>query len=563
MATGGASECNGHSPDGDAAPSSPPALNQASNAIDTGGACGGAYGGNGVGNHVNDDYADSDFGTGGGGSGGGGGGGGRRQRARHRYDSTSDSELSDAEDKRRRSSLKSSCHHGRHKSCIVQRSFDSEVEGPNVSFVQPPPPAAWPDGEVPAGGCIGGADSAGRPSALKNGGARRRDSSGDGSESRRRFSQSRSPTLGLQDGGSSSPSGDSPDHRPRQRHSEDPNRVEYIGAVRKDSPRNLTIAVDGARFVVDPNLFSRYPDTMLGRMFTSSLDLSITRPNDQGEYELRDGFSAEVFRAVLSFYTDGCLRCPRGTDVSELRAACDYFMVPFTLDTMRKCEDLQGLLHEFSNDGARAQFEHFLEEVILPQLVTCAQRGERECQIVILADEDVVDWDEDHPPAMPDTEVLPLIVNSSSMCRFFKYVENRDVAKQVLKERRMKKIRIGIEGYPTHKEKVKRRAGGRSDVIYSYAQRPFLRVSWEKEENRSRHVDFQCVKSKSISDLTSLEAVAVERPVDLPPSLTPPLPDNQAAPQPPGAAEVLEEALERLQADQQQQQQQQQPPAAE
>uniref|UniRef100_A0A1I8FFN5 BTB_3 domain-containing protein n=1 Tax=Macrostomum lignano TaxID=282301 RepID=A0A1I8FFN5_9PLAT len=285
----------------------------------------------------------------------------------------------------------------------------------------------------------------------------------------------------------------------------------YIGAVRKDSPRNLTIAVDGARFVVDPNLFSRYPDTMLGRMFTSSLDLSITRPNDQGEYELRDGFSAEVFRAVLSFYTDGCLRCPRGTD-SRLR----LFMVPFTLDTMRKCEDLQGLLHEFSNDGARAQFEHFLEEVILPQLVTCAQRGERECQIVILADEDVVDWDEDHPPAMPDTE------------RFFKYVENRDVAKQVLKERRMKKIRIGIEGYPTHKEKVKRRAGGRSDVIYSYAQRPFLRVSWEKEENRSRHVDFQCVKSKSISDLTSLEAVAVERPVDLPPSLTPPLPDNQA-----------------------------------
>uniref|UniRef100_A0A1I8FRZ6 CASPASE_P20 domain-containing protein n=1 Tax=Macrostomum lignano TaxID=282301 RepID=A0A1I8FRZ6_9PLAT len=164
------------------------------------------------------------------------------------------------------------------------------------------------------------------------------------------------------------------------------------------------------------------------------------------------------------------------------------------------CEDLQGLLHEFSNDGARAQFEHFLEEVILPQLVTCAQRGERECQIVILADEDVVDWDEDHPPAMPDTEVLPLIVNSSSMCRFFKYVENRDVAKQL-------------------------------------RPAPVPAGQLEKEENRSRHVDFQCVKSKSISDLTSLEAVAVERPVDLPPSLTPPLPDNQAAPQPPGAAE--------------------------
>ena len=40
------------------------------------------------------------------------------------------------------------------------------------------------------------------------------------------------------------------------------------------------------------------------------------------------------------------------------------------------------------------------------------------------------------------------------MYRFFKYIENRDVAKQVMKERGLKKIRLGIEGYPTYKEKV-------------------------------------------------------------------------------------------------------------
>ena len=51
------------------------------------------------------------------------------------------------------------------------------------------------------------------------------------------------------------------------------------------------------------------------------------------------------------------------------------------------------------------------------------------------------------------------------MYRFFKYIENRDVAKQVLKERGLKKIRLGIEGYPTYKEKVKRRAGGRSEGL--------------------------------------------------------------------------------------------------
>ncbi len=45
-------------------------------------------------------------------------------------------------------------------------------------------------------------------------------------------------------------------------------------------------------------------------------------------------------------------------------------------------------------------------------------------------------------------------------------------------------------------------------VIYNYVQRPFLHMSWEKEEAKSRHVDFQCVKSKSITNL--LEAAAAD-----------------------------------------------------
>lgn len=99
-----------------------------------------------------------------------------------------------------------------------------------------------------------------------------------------------------------------------------------------------------------------------------------------------------------------------------------------------------------------------------------------------------------------------LAVNSTVMYRFFKYIENRDVAKQVMKERGLKKIRLGIEGYPTYKEKVKKRAGGRAEVIYNYVQRPFIHMSWEKEEAKSRHVDFQCVKSKSVTNLAEATA---------------------------------------------------------
>lgn len=59
---------------------------------------------------------------------------------------------------------------------------------------------------------------------------------------------------------------------------------------------------------------------------------------------------------------------------------------------------LGALLHELSNDGAHKQFDGYLEELILPIMVASAKKGERECHIVVLTDEDTVDWDEDYPP---------------------------------------------------------------------------------------------------------------------------------------------------------------------
>ena len=61
-------------------------------------------------------------------------------------------------------------------------------------------------------------------------------------------------------------------------------------------------------------------------------------------------------------------------------------------------------------------------------------------------------------------------------------------------------------------DQVKRRSSGRQEVIYAYVQRSFIEMSWEKEESKSRHVDFQCVsKSKSI---TNLVAAAADTPED-------------------------------------------------
>ncbi|XP_047658197.1 BTB/POZ domain-containing protein 10a isoform X2 [Tachysurus fulvidraco] len=283
----------------------------------------------------------------------------------------------------------------------------------------------------------------------------------------------------------------------------------YVYENAKDGSRSVrtservTLIVDNTRFVVDPAVFTAQPNTMLGRMFGAGREYNFTRPNEKGEYEVAEGISSTVFRAILDYYKSGIIRCPDGISIPELREACDYLCISFDYSTI-KCRDLSALMHELSNDGARRQFESYLEEMVLPLMVASAQSGERECHVVVLTDDDVVDWDEEYPPQMG--EEYSQIIYSTKLYRFFKYIENRDVAKSVLKERGLKKIRLGIEGYPTYKEKVKKRPGGRPEVIYNYVQRPFIRMSWEKEEGKSRHVDFQCVKSKSISNLAAAAA---------------------------------------------------------
>lgn len=244
----------------------------------------------------------------------------------------------------------------------------------------------------------------------------------------------------------------------------------------------ITLLVDNTRFAIDPALFTAHPNTMLGRMFSSGLEF--THPNDRGEYEVADGISHSVFRAIVDYYKNGIIRCPPTVSVQELREACDYLLVPFDATTIR-CQNLRkgsrehllrkpynccyiligGLLHELSNEGARCQFEVFLEELILPLMVASAQRGDRECHIVNLLDDDVVDWDKEYPPEMG--EEYSQTVQSTALYRFFKYIENRDVAKQVMKERGLKKIRLGIESYPTNIEKIKKRAGGKAEVHYT------------------------------------------------------------------------------------------------
>merc|ERR1712004_237905 len=136
-----------------------------------------------------------------------------------------------------------------------------------------------------------------------------------------------------------------------------------------------------------------------------------------------------------------------------------------------RTRELSTFMHEISNDGAIKMFETFVQDLILPVMIKAAGIGERECHIVVLTDDDTTLDEEDTPPSLSDEPIYT--IKSTKMYKFFRFIENREVAKDFLKDSGLKRIRIGIEGFPINKEEVTRRLGGapRTETIYNYVQR--------------------------------------------------------------------------------------------
>jgi hypothetical protein len=315
----------------------------------------------------------------------------------------------------------------------------------------------------------------------------------------------------------------------------------------------VSLVVGGRRFIIEIAVLQKHPDTMLGRMFGSSFETQLSKASGSGDYVLSHSTSPATFKAILDFYKHGYMRCPPNVAVAELRDACEYLLIPFNHQSVR-CEDMGKFLHELSNNGAKVQFERFLDEVVVSAMARCAQvcgllfvvmvvvvmamvimmimmiimvvvvvtmmvmammmvmmmvmmmmmmmmmmfeiikeliikmiilfflfffllflfffffffffffslsstqLGERECHIVVLSDNETVEWDDDLPPQLgeqyaqskppipPFLHSSGTVIHSSALSRFLKYPENRDIAKTVLKERGLKKIKISSEG---------------------------------------------------------------------------------------------------------------------
>jgi len=106
--------------------------------------------------------------------------------------------------------------------------------------------------------------------------------------------------------------------------------------------------VDGVRFTVEQSLLTAHPTTMLGTMFGSGFQFAHT--NERGEYDVADGISHLVFRAILEYYKSGVIRCPPTVSVPELKEACDYLLIPFDATTVR-CQNLSEYNANYSCQG--------------------------------------------------------------------------------------------------------------------------------------------------------------------------------------------------------------------
>ncbi len=104
-----------------------------------------------------------------------------------------------------------------------------------------------------------------------------------------------------------------------------------LSSLKSNGDNRITLVVDDTRFVVDPELFKQHSNTMLGRMFSSTLE---NKPNERGEYAVAYGISATIFKAVLDFYKHGIIKCPPTVSIQELKEACDYLLIPFDGKTL-------------------------------------------------------------------------------------------------------------------------------------------------------------------------------------------------------------------------------------
>jgi hypothetical protein len=250
----------------------------------------------------------------------------------------------------------------------------------------------------------------------------------------------------------------------------------------------------------------KYPDTMLSTMIMSRLH------SEQPiiSLHLKENLNEDLIPLIIQYYHDGYITCPVTVDTEDVVTLCDYFMIPITLATIH-ATDITPILHYVSDQGARRKWiEEYMPECILPAVEECASLGARDAYLICLFEEDELD----PAGALEDDELFVgghsttlsavheiytrRVIRRTELAHFLNFIENRHLAKEVCEGRGFKKVKLGMEGYPV----CDRQERDTGSLVFRYEQRPYIRLSWEKEVVRNKHVHFQVNKRPS-SDFSS------------------------------------------------------------
>jgi len=134
-----------------------------------------------------------------------------------------------------------------------------------------------------------------------------------------------------------------------------------------ESKGRVVLNVGGKRFETLTETLKKYPNTMLGAMFSSSVAMAV--PDDHGEYFFDR--EPKLFEVILNFYRHGKIIIPANRSSEMVKEELDFFGINVE-------EYTEGLGLELKREAdfiAQRKLTGFLEDYLVPRMKTQAQLG--------------------------------------------------------------------------------------------------------------------------------------------------------------------------------------------
>lgn len=127
--------------------------------------------------------------------------------------------------------------------------------------------------------------------------------------------------------------------------------------IKDDFNDKIILNVGGIKYETYRSTLAQYPDTLLGRMFTSSKDMT----NNRNQFDFdRDG---EIFKYIFDYYRNGFINIPKDVIISNYIAELNFWQIPFAIEISKIAKEL-GITKDFLQEIGRLNlFQNRIEYI--------------------------------------------------------------------------------------------------------------------------------------------------------------------------------------------------------